>query len=100
MNDAIRRALRTFLQAFVGTLILVAVPWATDIVSAIVNAEPYELDFNVLQGAGVAATFAGFIALLSWVQNYLEDHSKMPAIGKAPASSGQNPVPKDGGNVA
>jgi hypothetical protein len=95
MSDAIRRALRTFLQAFVGTFVLVAVPWATNIVTAIVNAKPYELNFDVLQSAGLAAVFAGAIALVSWVQNALEDRTAMPAIIKAPASEGQNPVPDD-----
>ena len=94
MNDSTRRALRTFLQAFVGTFILVAVPWATDIVTSIVQAEPYELNFDVLQSAGIAAVFAGFIALLSWAQNYLEDNTNTPAILKAPASEGQNPAPE------
>ena len=99
MSDALRRAIRTFAQAFIGTFILVAVPWATNIVTAIVNAKPYELNFDVLQSAGIAGTFAAFIALVSWVQNQLEDHSTVPAVLKAPASDGTNPVPDDGGNA-
>lgn len=100
MSDALRRAIRTFLQAFIGTFILVAVPWATNIVTAIVKAEPYELNFDVLQSAGIAAVFAGAIALVSWIQNALEDTTGTPAILKAPPSTGQNPVPDNGGGAA
>ena len=75
MRDAAIRAGRTFLQAFIGTFVLVAAPWATNIVTAIVNAKPYELDFDVLQSAGIAGVFAAFIALISWVQNALEDQT-------------------------
>jgi hypothetical protein len=82
MTDAVRRALRTFAQAFIGTFILVAVPWATNIVTAIVNAKPYELDFNVLQSAGIAGVFAGGIAIVSWVQNALEDHGTVKPMLK------------------
>jgi hypothetical protein len=73
MRDAAIRAARTFAQAFIGTFVLVAVPWATDIVSAIVQTEPYKLEFDVLQSAGIAGVFAAFIALLTWAQNALEE---------------------------
>ena len=95
MSDALRRAVRTFLQAFVGTFILLAVPWMTNIVVAITNAQPYELNFDVLQSAGIAGTFSGMIALVAWIQNQLEEKTQMPAILKAPASEGNNPVPND-----
>lgn len=97
MTDSIRRAIRTALQAFIGTFALLAIPWATDIVTAIVNARPYELNFDVLQSAGIAGVFAAGIAIVSWVQNALEEKTNMPAILKAPASEGKNPVPDDAG---
>ena len=100
MSDAIRRAIRTFLQAFVGTLAALAIPALTDLVRSIGNAEPYEIDFAFWQGVGIAATLAGIIALISWAQNQLEDHTSTPAILKAPPSTGQNPVPDDGGGAA
>ena len=100
MSDAIRRAIRTFLQAFVGTLATLAIPALTDLVRAIANAEPYQIDFAFWQGVGIAATLAGIIALISWAQNALEDKTPaVPAILKAPASEGQNPTPADGGSA-
>ena len=92
MSDAVRRAVRTFLQAFIGTFVLLAVPWMTSIVAAITSAQPYELNFDVLQSAGIAGVFSGAIALVAWIQNALEDKTHMPAILKAPASSGENPA--------
>jgi hypothetical protein len=82
MTEAAKRALRTFLQAFIGTFVLVAVPWASGIVTAIVKAEPYELNFDVLQSAGIAGVFAAFIALLSWAQNALEDKTGTTVLPK------------------
>jgi uncharacterized membrane protein YdbT with pleckstrin-like domain len=72
MNDALRRAIRTFLQAFIGTLMLIAVPALNDIVRAIINAEPYKIDFAFWQGVGLAATLSGFVAFITFVWNELE----------------------------
>lgn len=95
MSDAIRRALRTFLQAFVGTLGVMLVPWGYDLIKAAGEADGrlVAIDVNFLGNVAIAATVAGIIALISWAQNALEDHSKVPAILKAPASEGQNPAP-------
>ena len=100
MSDALRRGIRTFLQAFVGTLALLAIPAMTDIIRSISNAEPYTFDVNFWQGVVVAAVLSGIIALIAWAQNALEDRGTVPAPLKAPASEGQNPVPNDGGTVA
>jgi hypothetical protein len=96
------RALRTFIQAAVGTfLMLVIVPHA---------APGYVPDFNTLKSAGIAALFAGGIALLSFVQNWAEQQNALPAFAKPPTivheapppvivtpSPGQNPVPPTAG---
>ena len=99
MNDAIRRAIRTFLQAFVGTLAVLAIPAMTDLIRKIGSAEPYEINFDFWQGVVIAAALSGVIALISWAQNALEDHTGVIAPLKAPASAGNNPVPDDGGNT-
>jgi TRAP-type C4-dicarboxylate transport system permease small subunit len=93
LPDSLRRALRTFVQAFVGTLAVLAIPALTDIMRAAANAEPYEIDFRFWQSAVIAACASGVIALISFIQNYLEDSTNFPAVGKAPASPGQNPTP-------
>lgn len=95
MNDALRRALRTFFQAFVGTLSVMLVPFLYDLVKAAGEADGQlvRIDVNFLGNVAIAAIVAGIIALISWAQNELEDKTGMPAIMKAPASEGQNPVP-------
>lgn len=82
MTDAFKRAARTFLQAFVGTLSVLAIPVLTDIIQAISSAEPYELNFAFWQGVVIAAALSGFIALLSWVQNALEANGAVKPILK------------------
>lgn len=92
--DWLRRAARTFLQAFVGTLSVMAIPALNDIIRAISSAEPYTFDVDLWQGVIIAACLSGVIALISALQNGLEDKAGMPALGKGVASSGQNPVPQ------
>ena len=73
-QDVLSRAARTFLQAFIGVFI------ALTATSGI--AEVPSLD--TLQKAGLAALWAGFVALLSFAQNALEDAHFIPALfGKA-----------------
>ena len=81
MNDATRRGLRTLLQ--VGLV---------------------EAFLRLLEAFGVGITedqHAAIIVfatpLLAFVINYLEDNTSMPAVLKAPASEGANPVPPDAG---
>ena len=66
MSDAVKRAFRTFAQAFVGTFL------ASQVLQGI--AETGEVaSGDVIQRALVSATAAGLIGLLSWAQNALED---------------------------
>jgi hypothetical protein len=74
-------------------LALLAIPALTDIVRAAASLEPYELDFQFWQSVIVASCASGAIALIAFLVNYLEDNTGLPAVGKAPASSGVNPVP-------
>ena len=96
MKDSLRRAIRTFLQAFVGTLVIMLVPFLTDLIKSAGESDGrlVAIDVNFLGNVAIAATVAGVIALISWAQNALEDNvAAVPAILKAPASEGANPVP-------
>jgi hypothetical protein len=85
MSDALRRALRTFIQAFVGNIV------ANGVLSAASAAGV--VDWSLLTKMLISAAAAGMIALLTFTQNALEDHTALPALLKAPASEGVNPVP-------
>jgi hypothetical protein len=65
MKDAAIRALRTFLQALIGAFI------ATSALQSI--AADSTIDGDALTRAGISSLAAGVIALLSFVQNALED---------------------------
>lgn len=82
MNDAVRRAVRTFLQGFVGVLALIAIPALNDLVTAVGNGGDVELDVNLWQGIVIAAIAGGVIALVSWAQNELENKTSVPAVLK------------------
>lgn len=92
MSDALRRALRTFLWAFLGSII-------TNGVLSTIQTEGI-VDWSVLRKAAVSAAAAGVIALLTWIVNALEDNGVVPALLKAPPSPGANPVPNDAGAVS
>lgn len=66
MSDALKRALRTFVQAFIGTLL------ASQVLQGIVETGEIASG-DVIQRALVSATAAGLIGLLSWAQNALEE---------------------------
>lgn len=88
MPDALRRAVRTFVQTLTGTII------ASGILSA--TAETGVVDWSALKKVGVSAFAAGVVAVLTFAQNFLEDNTTVPALLKATASSGENPVPDPG----
>ena len=86
-SDALRRAARTFLQSFLGVFLsLMVTPNLADQVP----------QYGALKTAALAAGWAGVIAVLTAIQNALEDNTAFPAILKAPPSAGQNPAPDPG----
>lgn len=70
MTDPIRRALRTFVQAFLGSLI------TSGVLSAV--AADGVVDWSAVQKAAVAALAAAAVAVVTLVQNLLEDHGALP----------------------
>jgi hypothetical protein len=90
LPDAARRAIRTFVQAFTGVIVVQAAAIA-------VNAQQgeYVLDVDWLKRVGISALAAGVIALVTWVHNWAEDNTNLPAVLKATPSSGQNPATVD-----
>lgn len=85
MPDPVRRAIRTYIQAFLGSIL-------TSGVMSSVSTDGV-VDWSVLRKAGVAAAAAGIVALITFIQNVLEDTTSFPAVLKAPPSAGENPVP-------
>jgi hypothetical protein len=88
MPDAARRAIRTFVQAFTGIILGQAVVLMTDL-------DDGEIDWQLWKRVVISALAAGIVALLSWLQNWSEDRGVIPALLKATASSGANPVTRD-----
>lgn len=80
MSDAVRRGLRTFLWG------LVAMTGAVPSLAAV---------FEVPAGrvAQITAVFTATTAVVTAVINSAEDSGMVPALLKAPASSGDHPVP-------
>lgn len=72
MTNALRRALRTFVQSFLGSVLT----------SGILSSVETEgvVDWSSLEKVGVSALAAGLIALLSWVHNALEDNDVVPKV--------------------
>lgn len=66
MSDAVKRGLRTFVQAALGVVALQGV-------ALIADANDGVIDANLWQRAGMTAAASGFIAVVSWAQNALED---------------------------
>lgn len=65
MRDASIRALRTFVQSLIGAFL------ATSVMNSMVSNST--IDADALQRAGISALAAATIAVLSFIQNTLED---------------------------
>lgn len=74
MSNAVKRALRTFLQAFIGTIL------ASGVFALVASGEQVPVDAFLVAARSAGA--AGLIAVLSWAQNALEDADKLKAILK------------------
>lgn len=90
MSDAVRRSIRTFLQAFLGVILAQAGAIALD-----AQKGEYVLDVEWIKRIGISAIVAGVIAVLTFTHNALEDNTSFPSVLKASASGGQNPVTRD-----
>lgn len=72
MRDAVVRGVRTFLQAFLGVFLALSTSGMIGIDSV--------PDFEVLKRAAIAATWAGIVAGIAFVQNALEDATGRAAL--------------------
>ena len=73
MRDAVTRAFRTFVQGFIGVLVLIAVPALNALVQGVAGGGEVDVDVNFWQSAAIAAVAGGVIALISFIHNELED---------------------------
>lgn len=67
MTEPIRRAIRTWLQAFLGTIVTSGILSAMETTGVV--------DWSSVRKVLVAAVAAGVIAVITWAQNALEDAS-------------------------
>lgn len=81
MSDATRRALRSFAQVGI-------IQGAVLLYNAFAE--------TPLTENQTTAIYVFVTPVFVLVQNLLEDNTRFPAIGKAPASSGNNPQPDPG----
>jgi hypothetical protein len=72
MRDAMVRGVRTFLQAFLGVFLALSTSGAMGL-----DTVP---DIEVLKRAAIAATWAGIVAGIAFVQNALEDATGHKAL--------------------
>jgi hypothetical protein len=72
MADSWKRALRTFFQAFIGVLL------SSGILSAF--SEEAIVDWSAVKKVGLSALGAGIVAIVTWLQNFLEDKDKIPVL--------------------
>ncbi len=80
--DPLARAIRTAVQTAIGVFLTLTV-----LPSAAPGVVP---DYETLKRAGVAALFAGVVALLTGAYNWLEQAEVIPTVLKPPP-----PVPPD-----
>ena len=78
MKAAAIRAIRTFLQSWLGTFAVLAIPMLTNLIKTAGDAEGYlRIDVTALGNAAIAGVIAGVIALISFLQNALEDNTSI-----------------------
>jgi hypothetical protein len=82
MNDTLKRAFRTFLQGFIGILALIAVPTLNGIIKAATGGGDIDIDPNIWRTILIAAMAGGFVALIAFVQNWLEQKGAIPTVAK------------------
>lgn len=76
LPDPLKRALRTFIDAVVTTYLTLAIlPQFT----GSVGGQPVP-KWSALGDLAAACAFAGVMALMNWLKNYLEDNAGVTAI--------------------
>jgi len=80
-TDAIRRATRTFFQGTIGVLVLLAIPVLNQMIQSVVGGGEVTIDLDLWQSIGIAAVAGGVIALISFLQNWLEDSTGSAGFG-------------------
>lgn len=95
LPDYVRRAIRTFITTFLGVFAVALFGWfhAIQEWSTCAGDTCQFPSANPLGKAAIAAVAAAAAAVLTLVQNWLEDNTKFPALLKAPPSQGVNPQP-------
>lgn len=86
--DSLRRGIRTFVQAALGVVVL-------QTVALVLDANDGSIDASLWRRTVVTAVVAGFVATVSFVQNFLEDAGTIPSVLKSTASSGADPITED-----
>jgi TRAP-type C4-dicarboxylate transport system permease small subunit len=83
-KDWLKRAARTFVQAFVGMLALLLIPWLTSLMTAAGKADGglVEIDVGLLGNIFIAACAAGVIALITFIQNFFEQKTGVDVMPK------------------
>lgn len=82
MDDAIKRAVRTFVQGALAVLIVLAVPALNDIVDVVRTGGEAEIDLNFWSSVAIAAVAGGLAALISFGQNLFEDKTHTKTLPK------------------
>lgn len=85
MKDVAKRAGRTFVQAFIGSLALLLVPFLFNIMQSITQSGgqgEVDIDLSVIGNLLLAACIAGVIALISFIQNLFEDKTGVDVMPK------------------
>lgn len=82
VSNAVKRAVRTFIQTFLG--VLLSSPLLGQVQAELAGGQAP--DWHLLGNLAASGIAAGIVATLSWVQNALEDGDSIPMLLK---NSGQ-----------
>jgi hypothetical protein len=93
LPDWLRRAIRTWLQSFLASLLATLSTVGAADLPALTTWLWWQ---KALAAAVFSAGMATLTAVVSALQNSAEDSGAIPALLKAPASGGENPVPDPG----
>lgn len=82
MKDALKRAARTFVQGAVGIFALAAIGPLNALITGVVSGggSDVTIDLNLWRNIGLACLAGGVIALVSLLQNAVEDKTGKTAL--------------------